>query len=185
MGRLSGALVASQRPCVACGDPRPDAGCGPADDVCAEARQMRHELGDHRRCERFGWACATADSHPAIRAAGIAATARTGRSLAVVCLACADDEGPRIIATMAGDLSVREGLTQRPRPPPWAWGSGPEGGRLRRQRRGRVPCSSACWTQFACLKRSQEVRVCLCGSRENPLAHAPDFTSTMNGHEHP
>ncbi len=69
---------------------------------------MRHEIGDHRRCERFGWACPTAEAHPAIRAAGMAATTRTDRSLAVVCLACADD-GPRVIATMGNDLWSAKG----------------------------------------------------------------------------
>lgn len=70
---------------------------------------MRHELGDHRRCERFGWACATAEAHPTIRAAGIAALTRTGRSLAVVCLFCADDDGPRVVATMGDDLWSAKG----------------------------------------------------------------------------
>jgi hypothetical protein len=107
--RVNGPEGASQRPCLACGDPRPDAACGPADEVCTEAWEMRHELGDHRRCERFGWACPTAEAHPATRAAGMAALARTGRCLAVVCLACRDDDGPRVVATMGDGLWSAKG----------------------------------------------------------------------------
>ena len=101
---MSGAV----RPCPACGDRLDDAACGPASAGCFDVWQLRHEIGDHRRCERFSWPCETALSHPAIREAARAAMARTGRTLAVVCLAC--ENGPRVVGTFADDLWSAKGL---------------------------------------------------------------------------
>lgn len=100
----------SERPCPGCQRRRPDDGCGPADEACLGTWEVRHEFGDHRRCDRFAWPCAVARQHPVIRAAAVAALARTGRALAVVCLACTDQDGPRVLATFGDDLWSAKGL---------------------------------------------------------------------------
>lgn len=103
-------MTTRARPCLACAQRTPDADCGPADDLCAEAWWLRHDGGDHRRCERFSWPCQVAGDHPAVREAARASLDRTGRTLAVVCLVCTDDDGPRVLATFGDNLWSAKGL---------------------------------------------------------------------------
>lgn len=102
--------MSNLRPCYGCRQRRPDADCGPGQEVCEASWEVGHEFGDHRRCERFSWPCEAATHHPAIRAAASAALARTGRALAVICLDCADSDGPRVLGTFAEDLWSAKGL---------------------------------------------------------------------------
>ena len=97
-------------PCYGCGKRRPDSSCGPGDEVCEGTWEISHEVGDHRRCERFGWPCEAAQHHPEVRQAAAAALVRTGRTMAVVCLDCTDQDGPRVLGTFGDDLWSGKGL---------------------------------------------------------------------------